>query len=311
MIGRRRKAKSGGEMGLTFLAVGAGALLMPTLLRGNLFAPMFEPFRPWAWLAIAAGAFLMGLHSLRGKPTVGMGWAQVEPVFGSRRSPSPLGAARRFSDSVVDVDVRDPWRAPATALDSALIKRPSSWSLAVLDRIEWRRFEALCEAMLQHEGHITGSQAYGTDGGVDIRLYGDAAHQTLIGIVQCKHWSGKVGEVTMREFLGLKTDHHVQTALFIASSGFMPGAQDLARRHDLTLLDGATLLQRIQAFPAEVQQRLLAVATEGDYMRPTCVECGSKMILNKRKSNGSSFWGCGRFPRCQHRMPARRDGSPA
>ncbi len=67
----------------------------------------------------------------------------------------------------------------------------------------------------------------------------------------------------MREFLGLKTDHHVQTALFIASSGFMPGAQDLARRHDLTLLDSAALLQRIHAFPAEVQQRLLAVATEG------------------------------------------------
>ncbi len=298
MMGRRRRTKSVGEMGLTFLAVGTGALLMPTFLRGNLLAPMFEPFRPWAWLAIAAGAFLMGLHTLRAKPTGGMGWTRVEPVFGSRRAPSPPGAARRFSDSAV-------------ALDSAPVARPSAWSLAVLDRIEWRRFEALCEAMLQYEGHITGSQAYGADGGVDIRLYGDAARQTLIGIVQCKHWSSKIGEVTMREFLGLKTDHHVQTALFIASSGFMPGAQDLARRHDLTLLDSAALLQRIHAFPAEVQQRLLAVATEGDYTRPTCVDCGSKMVLNKRTSNGTSFWGCGRFPRCKHTMPARQDEAPA
>ena len=264
MMGRRRKAKSVGEMGLTFLAVGAGALLMPTFLRGNLFAPMFEPFRPWAWLAIAAGAFLMGLHSLRSKPTGGMGRAQIEPVFGRRRASSQPGAAGRYSDSVVDVDVRAPWRTPAIALDSTPVVRPAAWSMALLDCLEWRRFEALCEAMLQYEGHITESQAYGADGGVDIRLYGDAARQTLIGIVQCKHWSGKVGEVTMREFLGLKTDHHVQTALFIASSGFMPGAQDLARRHDLTLLDGAALLQRIQTFPAEVQQRLLAVATEGD-----------------------------------------------
>ncbi|MBW4049820.1 MAG: restriction endonuclease [Proteobacteria bacterium] len=270
-----------------------------------------ERIRPWAWLAIAAGAFLMGLHSLRVKPTNGMEWAQVEPAFGRRRSPSPSASAHQFADSVVDVDVRDPWRAPAVALDSASIARPNAWSLAVLNRIEWRRFETLCEAMLQHEGHITGSQAYGADGGVDIRLYGDATRQTLTGIVQCKHWSGRVGEVTMREFLGLKTDHQVQTALFIASSGFLPGAQDLARRHDFTLLDGAALLQRIQALPAEVQQRLLAVATEGDYMRPTCVECGTKMVLNKKKSNGNPFWGCGRFPRCKHTMPARHDGASA
>ena len=303
----RRKSKSLGEMGWTMLAIGVGVLGALAFLTSSPLTSMFEALRPWAWLAVAGGAFLLGLHALPSKKTSGIDWQPVEPVFGSRRSESPSPKSGRPSDVLIDDDMRGRWRPPERASDAAV--RPATWSLAVFDLIEWRRFEALCESLLQHEGHITGSQAYGPDGGIDIRLYSDATKTQLTGIVQCKNWSGKkIGEVQMREFLGLKTDHQVSTGIYITSSTFMPAAQDLANRHDLTLLNGSGLLSRIQALPAGVQQHLLAVATEGDYRRPTCVNCGNKMTLKTNASNGNRFWACAR---CRHMMPARQDAELA
>ncbi|MDD4888210.1 MAG: restriction endonuclease, partial [Thiomonas sp.] len=95
---------------------------------------------------------------------------------------------------------------------------------------------------------------------------------------------------------------------FITSSSFMPGAVDLAARHDIVWVDGRGLLARIQAQPVEVQQRLLAVATEGEFWRPTCVQCGTKMTRRTNSTNASRFWAC---ERCRHKMPARQNEGAA
>lgn len=301
-MARRRKPKSLGELGLTLLAIGGGVLLALTFLGSSPLTNLFEAFRPWAWLSVALGAFFLGLHALRSRQEQGLSKTAVEPVFGSRR-PVATRSADQPDGVLIDDDMRDRWLPPERTPDSPA--RPTVWSQAVFGLIEWRRFEALCEALLQHEGHITSSQAFGADGGIDIRLYSDASKAQLTGIVQCKNWLGKkVGEVPVREFLGLKTDHQVATAIFITSSSFMPAAQELASRHGLTLLDGLGLLRRIQAQPAEVQQHLLAIATEGDFWRATCVNCGSKMTLKTNSTNGTRFWACGR---CRHTMPARQN----
>jgi restriction system protein len=302
MMARRRKSKSLGEMGLTLLAIGVGVLLALSFLRSSPLTIMFEAFRPWAWLAVALGAFFLGLHALSSKRGSRLNWTPVEPVFGSRRT-APPRPADQPSGVLIDDDIRNRWRPPERAADGTV--RPTVWTQAVFDRIEWRRFEALCESLLQHDGHITSSQAFGADGGIDIRLYSDSTKSQLTGIVQCKNWSGKkIGEVQIREFLGLKTDHRVATAIYVTSSTFMPAAQELASRHDLTLIDGSRLLRRIQAQPAEVQQHLLAIATDGDFWRATCVNCGSKMTLKTNSTNGTRFWACGR---CRHTMPARQN----
>lgn len=301
-MARRRKTKSLGEMGATLLAIGVGVLVALAILKTSPLTIMLQALRPWAWLAVALGAFLLGLHVLPSKRDNGMDWTPVEPVFVSRLS-ARSRPADQPSGVPIDDDMRNRWRPPERAPDTAT--RPTAWTLAVFDRIEWRRFEALCETLLQHEGHVTSAQAFGTDGGIDIRLYSNASKAELIGIVQCKNWSGKkIGEVQIREFLGLKTDHQVATAIYITSSTFAPAAQELASRHGLTLLDGSGLLRRIQAQPAEVQQHLLAIATEGDFSRATCVKCGSKMTLNTNTTHGNRFWAC---RRCRHTLPARQN----
>jgi restriction system protein len=108
---------------------------------------------------------------------------------------------------------------------------------------------------------------------------------------------------TKKLTLPLKTDHQVATAIFITSSTFMPAAQELASRHGIVLLDGLGLLRRIQSQPADVQQHLLAVATEGEFWRATCVQCGTKMTLRTHSTNRTQFWACGR---CHHTLPSRQ-----
>ena len=298
---RRRTAKSLGEMGLTLLAIGGGVLFVLTFLGNSPLTRLFEALRPWGWLSVSLGAFILGLHALRSRPEQGLTWARVEPGFG--RHPSvPARSGDPSKGVLIDEDMRDRWRPPERASDTPT--RPTVWSQAVFELIEWRRFEALCEALLQHEAHITASQTFGADGGIDVRLYGDSARTQLTGIVQCKHWSGKkVGEVQIREFLGLKTDHQVGTAIYITSSTFLPAAQELASRHGIVLLDAPGLLRRIQSQPVEVQQRLLEVATEGEFWRATCANCGAKMV-QKTNSNGTRYWSCGR---CRHTMSARQN----
>ena len=60
---------------------------------------------------------------------------------------------------------------------------------------------------------------------------------------------------------------------------------------------GSAFMGMIQKLPAEAQQRLLAVATEGEFTTPTCPSCGIKMVW--RKSERGDFWGCRHYPRCK------------
>jgi len=296
-MARRRNAKSLHEIGWTLLAAGGGSLFALAVLRSSLLTPLLAALRPWAWLMVSLGAFLLGLHALRsGRGNTNA--PRVEPGFG--RSLTHSGHA--VGDGLIDDDLHNRWRPSQSTAE--VPPRPVVWTRAVFDLIEWRRFEALCEALLQHEGYITSSQSFGPDGGIDIRLYSDASKTQLSGIVQCKNWTrNTIGEVQIREFLGLKTDHRVATALYITSSTFMPAAQALASRHGLTLVDGQALLRRIQAQPPEVQQTLLAVATEGEYRRPTCVQCGTKMTQRTNAKTGLPFWACAR---CHHTLRTRR-----
>lgn len=300
-MARRRKPKSVGEMGGSLFAAGVGVLLVLTLLRNSPQTIMFEALRPWAWLAMALGAFLLGLYALSSNRGCALKRTDVEPTFGSRRS-IPAHPESQCRGELIEDDLHER-RRPFERVAEA-VARPTVWTHAVFDLIEWRRFEALCEALLQHEGRITSSQAFGADGGIDIRLYSDASKSQLVGIVQCKNWTTKkIGEVQIREFLGLKTDHRVGTAIYFTSSMFMPATLDLAARHDIELVDGRDLLARIRAQIPEAQQRLLAVATEGEFWRPTCVQCGTKMTRRTNATNTNRFWAC---TRCRHTLPERQ-----
>ena len=50
------------------------------------------------------------------------------------------------------------------------------------------------------------------------------------------------------------------------------------------------------------------MAYEGEYWRPTCASCGTKMVERSRSSDGGLFWGCTNYPRCKRTLPKATGG---
>lgn len=172
--------------------------------------------------------------------------------------------------------------------------------------IEWRRFEAVCEALFTQAGFSTRAQSHGPDGGVDIWLYSKNA-QGPASLVQCKHWRSKpVGVREVREFFGVMASHQMKRGTYATTSTFTADATAFARSNGIHLLDGSGLLKLIAQRTPEQQQALLAVAFEGDYARPTCASCGTKMVERTPSKGGADFWGCKNYPRCKSRLPMAR-----
>ena len=174
--------------------------------------------------------------------------------------------------------------------------------------IEWRRFEAVVEALFAQAGFETKSLSHGADGGVDIWLY--SKHQPdgkPVSIVQCKHWKGKpVGVDKVRELRGVMAARDVRRGQFATTSTFTADAIAFARQNGINLLDVSGLLALIAQRTPEQQEALLDVALEGDYWRPTCVNCGVKMVERTPRQGGKAFWGCRNYPRCKTTMQIGR-----
>ncbi|WP_324400055.1 restriction endonuclease, partial [Ottowia sp.] len=194
-------------------------------------------------------------------------------------------------------------RSPDVAASEPPHQRLTQWSADVFQAIEWRRFEAVCEALFAQAGFETRAQSHGPDGGVDIWLHSRNASGP-VAVVQCKHWQGKPVPVgAVREFLGAMAAHKVERGTYATSSTFTADALAFARANGINAQDGAGLLRLIGQRTPEQQAALLAVAFEGEYWRPTCPSCSVKLVERKKRRTGSRFWGCTNYPRCTYTLP--------
>ncbi|HEX2862122.1 MAG TPA: restriction endonuclease [Lacunisphaera sp.] len=196
-------------------------------------------------------------------------------------------------------------RKSANPADLPLYRQPvaADWSLRLLKEIEWHRFEHLVAAYERELGCDAEVTDFGPDGGIDIRVF-EKEGRIPKRIIQCKAFNNQFVDVKLvRELMGVMAHEKASQGAFYTTSEFTPPALELGRSHlDIDLVDGRTFLYRISRLPPEAQARLLAIATEGDYTTPTCASCGVKMILktaSKGRREGSSFWGCRSYPRCQ------------
>jgi len=199
---------------------------------------------------------------------------------------------------------------PPRSLDAPPVPRPKAWGIDVFRVIEWRRFEAVVEALFAQAGFLTRSQSHGSDGGVDIWLH--SRHQSdgsPVSIVQCKHWSDSkpVGVDKIRELRGVMAAHQIRRGQFACTARYTDAAREFAQANQIHLLDGAGLLDLIAKRTPDQQQVLLDVALEGEYWKPTCVNCGVKMVFRLPRNEGKGFWGCMNYPRCRGRMYVRND----
>jgi len=283
---KRRPERARQELaGKGWTAIFFGIVLLvvaPAFLTGPIVGALGPALRPAGWVALAVGAVLLGLHYIVRRQTARVEIAPAAAHVPARRAPSST------------TERREP------ALSTAPhVSQESQWNPAVLHAIEWRRFEALCEALYAQAGFTTRSQSHGADGGVDIWL--QSKHSDVLRIVQCKHWQGKVGVKEMREFFGVMASHQLKSGTYVTSSTFSAEATAFAKANGIHAQDGAALLKLIGQRTPEQQAALLAVAYEGEYWRPTCASCGTKMVEKPSSKNDGSFWGCANYPKCRGR----------
>jgi restriction system protein len=288
-------------------------ILIPTLFKGSaVLAPLVTALVPLSWLFAVVFAAIAAFRYTKQNPFNG-----VKPPSNSTRGraiSNPLKPTVR--GQVVDVSFparprREPaeldaaWTSAGGPIAGAQPEKPDSWSLDVLNRVEWKRFEELCCAYYCEKGIRAETTQLGPDGGIDIRLYQDTNNpDKMTAIVQCKAWSQPVGVKPMRELRGVTVHEKAEKAFFMAPMGYTDEAKAFAAENRITLIDGRLFIAMLQRLPVERSKHLLELTTAGDWTTPTCPSCGERMTA--RESKRGPFWGCVTYPRCRGMIPMRR-----
>jgi len=293
----------------------------------------------WTWLALAAVAWLIaqGLIGTRipqtrsiavavsvsllqwfGYLVAFLGAIVCVPmaVLSARRragasrptaQPSPPPTARRLEPvrgqggaAKAGPDRYQQWKNAAARAAPAGVDT-STWSLALLRALEWRRLEELAGVYFRTLRFMVKEGPPGPDGGVDLRLYGSDSGNAGV-LVQCKAWSGKVGVKEIRELFGVMAAEGVSEGIFVTTSSFTGEATEWARGKNIALIDGDDFLRKLLDLPAEDQAHILKLATSGDFTTPSCPSCRTKMVRRTAQGTGDSFWGCSRFPKCHSKI---------
>ena len=164
--------------------------------------------------------------------------------------------------------------------------------------MSWRDFEKLVGEVFRRQGFtVSGFGDQGPDGGVDLGLIKNGQRY----VVQCKHWRKRqVGVTVVRELNGVVSAQRAHGGFVVTGGEFSSEAQAFAESCAIKLIDGPTLEKLIADIPNRnsAEDSNVAVLAEP---KPMCPQCGTAMIQRTAKKGqfaGQSFWGCGRYPKC-------------
>jgi len=241
------------------------------------------------------GAVISGARAVRGSRDVRS--QRLEPTWGDSGMTSrvPKEAHRDLYEDWKDATESQPDQAPIPT---------DRWSMDLLKRLEWKRFEILCSVYFEALGFRFQRTHAGADGGVDIRLYSDGASDPGI-FVQCKAWRDRqVGVATVRELFGVMNAEGVGEGIVISTSMFSLDALAFAKGKNIHLISGEEFLGKLLDLDLARQDSIRKLVTDGDFTTPTCPSCGDgvQMKLRVSRKDGSRFWGCSRYPACRTTM---------
>ncbi|MFH1987911.1 MAG: restriction endonuclease [Pseudomonadota bacterium] len=285
-----------------------GYVLVPALFNHNQFLkPLAAGLQPlFLILGCAFGA--ISLFKWIGQ----LKESAKAPSLDIGRSSLPLQSNKRYRREDVgnlNAGRMDPTSAPKDQTGNAQNEpKIKEWSLELIQSIEWKRFEDVCQKFYELKGIRSECTPLGPDGGIDIRLFQEkSTPQQATAIVQCKAWgSSFVGVKPIRELLGVMVHEKVSKAFFMTSGKYSDEAKAFSAPNRITLIDGAMFLAMLQRLPEAPRQQLLEFSTAGDFNVPTCPSCGTSMRLVQGKEGLRDFWGCLNYPRCRQTLGARR-----
>jgi restriction system protein len=239
-----------------FLATGAVFVIVALALRESSLAKGFPAIVPVGLFVLFIGALLFVPGSRRKRrPAPAMAHGEYVPTLLTRLEvPEEDLVTAQFELAGDELKAARSGRAP----------RPACWGRDVFRVIEWRRFEAVVEALFQQTGLQTRSQSHGADG-ADIWLYSRQQPETPVALVQCKPRSATpVGVDRIRELRGAMAARKVGRGIFATTGTFTADATQFGRQTGIDLLDVEQLLALIAQRSPQQQRALLEVALQGD-----------------------------------------------
>jgi restriction system protein len=174
-----------------------------------------------------------------------------------------------------------------------------AWTTELLRHLEWRRFEETCAAYFQVLGFTTAVTPSRSGGGSDIGLCA-AGSDKVETLVHCKAWDAyRIGVKPVRELRAAMSAAGAREGILVTSGRFNREATAYAEKEGIRLIDGAALFAKLAELPEQASHDLLKLATEGDFLTPTCRCCAIKMISRKSIQSGRQHWGCANYPACK------------
>jgi restriction system protein len=124
-------------------------------------------------------------------------------------------------------------------------------NFGAIDRINWRKFEALTCEFFQREGYHVEIAEGRDDGGIDARVWPDKeslADPPAI-LVQCKRQKAKVGKTVVKALWADVVDEKASSGLVVTTSALEPGARRVctARAYPVLEANRATLKEWLKA----------------------------------------------------------------
>ncbi len=256
------------EDGVVATGLGLVLLAAPALFANySVMQTLALGFRLPGWLALGAGVLLLGYYALVQR--------RAEPATAA---PPPA-----------------PTRRPAP---------PTQWRPGVLRAVEWRRFEAVCEALFAQAGLTPRALPRSGGRGTDIWLHSRHA-EGPVAVLRCQQSLNRpVPLRALRDLQQLMAARGLRRGSFATASTLAPEALDFAQAHGIHVLDGPSLLLQIAKRTPEQQQALLDVAYAGEYWRPSCAACNDKLTLRPASLRRAAYWRCAP---CKLRLPIRAE----
>lgn len=164
----------------------------------------------------------------------------------------------------------------------------------IMEAIEWKRFELLCNLIFKASGFNSHLTQNGADEGVDIRIFEKNDNQKILYLIQCKHFhrsQKKVDRPLLQQLRGQMAAENVEKGAYCITSKFTVPAQDFAATNDIELFDQDKIIKSFNKLHDTDRKIILRELLEGNYWTPSCATCGEKLQITKLK-NGKTVWGC-------------------
>lgn len=180
------------------------------------------------------------------------------------------------------------------------------WSQKLLDLLDWRVFEDVVGAYIRQLGFEVKAKPVDAHGMLELHGF-EAGTDKVAMIVRCKVWDrARVDDRAVLALHEAMAAERVDQGAYLTTGRFTPAAIAAVANHNIDLVQGVDLLERIGQLPLAVQNHLLDLATEDDYATPTCPSCNLKMARRMTVAAGQAgvyFWGCRNYPSCQRTFP--------